>query len=97
MMALVEFAKINFGLGIVGWIIVGLVAGWLADMANGGPNSNLPVSFALGIVGALVGGFVLGLLFDGSTGLIMSIVVAFIGAMLLTWVVRKVMGSNSPV
>lgn len=97
MMALVEFAKINFGIGIVGWIIVGLVAGWLADMANGGPNSNLPVSFALGIVGALIGGFVLGLLFDGSTGLIMSIVVAFIGAMLLSFIVRKLMGANSPV
>ncbi len=97
MMALVEVAKINFGLGIVGWIIVGLVAGWLADKANGGRDSNLPVSFALGIVGALIGGFILGFLFDGQTGLIMSIVVAFIGAMLLSFVVRKVMGSNSPV
>ena len=97
MMTLVEFAKINFGLGIFGWIIVGLVAGWLADMANGGPNSNLPVSFALGIAGALIGGFILGFLFNGTTGLIMSIVVAFIGAMLLSFIVRKVMGSNSPV
>src|SRR5436309_15238339 len=95
MMVLVEFAKINFGIGIVGWIVVGLVAGWLADMANGGPNSNLLVSFALGIVGALVGGFILGLLFDGSTGLIMSIVVAFIGAMLRSFIVRKVMAAHS--
>jgi uncharacterized membrane protein YeaQ/YmgE (transglycosylase-associated protein family) len=97
MMVLVEFAKINFGIGIVGWIVVGLIAGWLADVANGGPNSNLPVSFALGIVGALIGGFILGLLFDGTTGVIMSIVVAFIGAMLLSFIVRKVMGANSPV
>jgi uncharacterized membrane protein YeaQ/YmgE (transglycosylase-associated protein family) len=96
-MALVELAKINFGIGIIGWIIVGLVAGWLADKVNGGPNSSLGVSFVLGIVGALVGGFILGFFFDGQTGLILSIVVAFIGALVLTWIVRAIMGSRSPV
>ncbi len=96
-MELVEFAKINFGLGLIGWIIVGLVAGWLADKVNGGPNSNLLVSFILGIVGALVGGFILGFIFNGRTGLILSIVVAFIGALILTWIVRAIMGSRSPI
>jgi uncharacterized membrane protein YeaQ/YmgE (transglycosylase-associated protein family) len=94
---LVELAKINFGLGLIGWIIVGLIAGWLADKVNGGPNSSLGVSFLLGIVGALIGGFVLGLFFNGTTGVILSIVVAFIGALILTWIVRAIMGSRSPV
>ena len=96
-MVLVEFAKINFGLGLIGWIIVGLVAGWLADQVNGGPTSNLLVSFILGIAGALIGGFILGFIFNGRTGLILSIVVAFIGALILTWIVRAIMGSRSPV
>ncbi len=96
-MALVEFAKINFGLGLIGWIIVGLVAGWRADKVNGGPNSNLLVSFILGIAGALIGGFILGFIFNGRTGLILSIVVAFIGALILTWIVRAIMGSRSPI
>ena len=34
-MVLVEFAKINFGIGLLGWIIVGLIAGWLAHMVMG--------------------------------------------------------------
>lgn len=96
-MELVEFARINFGIGIIGWIIVGLVAGWLADVVNGGRNNTLLQSFILGIVGALVGGFILGFFFDGQTGLILSIVVAFIGALILTWIVRAVTKGNSPV
>jgi uncharacterized membrane protein YeaQ/YmgE (transglycosylase-associated protein family) len=96
-MLLVELAKINFGIGIIGWIIVGLVAGWLANLVNRGPNSNLLASFILGIVGAIVGGLILGLFFNGTTGLFLSIVVAFIGALILTWIVRAIMGSRSPV
>ena len=96
-MLLVELAKINFGIGIIGWIIVGLVAGWLADVVNGGPNSNLLVSFILGIVGAIVGGIILGLIFNGTAGLLLSIVVAFIGALILTWIVRAIMGNRSPI
>jgi uncharacterized membrane protein YeaQ/YmgE (transglycosylase-associated protein family) len=45
----------------------------------------------------LIGGFVLGLFFNGTTGVILSIVVAFIGALILTWIVRAIMGSRSPV
>lgn len=94
---MLTLAAIDFGLGIFGWIIVGLIGGWLANMANGGRNNNLIGSFILGIVGAIVGGLLIGLFVDAQVGLIMSIVVAFIGAMLLTWVVRKVAGANSPV
>ncbi len=97
MSALVQFGAINFGIGIIGWIVVGLVAGWLADMANGGRNNTLVQSFILGILGALIGGIILGLVFNGTTGLIMSIVVAFIGALLLTWIVRAITKGNSPV
>lgn len=94
---MLTFAAIDFGLGIIGWIIVGLVAGWLANMANGGKNNNLIGSFVLGIVGAIVGGLLIGLFVDAQVGLIMSIVVAFIGALALTWIVRAVAGRNSPV
>ena len=94
---LVELAKINFGIGIIGWIIVGLVAGWLADVVNGGRNNTLLQSFLLGIAGALIGGFILGFFINGQTGLIMSIVVAFIGALILTWIVRAITKGDSPI
>ena len=92
-MVLVEFAKINFGLGLIGWLIAGFLAHQVMDSGGGSIISDLIV----GILGALVGGFVLGFFFNGSTGILLSIVVAFIGACLLTWIVRKVTGSRSPV
>ena len=96
-MMMVEFAKINFGLGLIGWIIVGLIAGWLAHQVMGSGNGSIVSDLIVGILGALVGGFVLGFFFNGNTGIILSIVVAFIGALILTWIVRAVTGGRSPV
>jgi uncharacterized membrane protein YeaQ/YmgE (transglycosylase-associated protein family) len=92
-----ELAKINFGLGLIGWIIVGLIAGFLAHQVMGAGGGGLVSDLIGGIVGALIGGFVLGFFFDGTTGILLSIVVAFIGACLLTWIARTVMGNRSPV
>jgi uncharacterized membrane protein YeaQ/YmgE (transglycosylase-associated protein family) len=43
-------------MGILSWIIVGLVAGWLAKKILGGPGG-LFHNLAVGLVGAIVGGF----------------------------------------
>ncbi len=96
-MVLVEFAKINFGIGLLGWIIVGLVAGWLAHMVMGSGGGGLVQDLIVGLVGALVGGFIIGFFVNASYGLIGSIVVAFIGALILTAIVRAVSGGRSPV
>lgn len=94
---MVEIARINFGLGIFGWIITGLVTGWLAHKVADSGGGNLISDLIVGLIGAFVGGIVLGLFFNGQTGLILSTVVAFIGALLLTWIVRAIMGSRSPI
>lgn len=96
-MVLVEFAKINFGLGLIGWLIVGVIAGFLAHQFMGSGGGSIISDLIVGILGALVGGFVLGFFFNGSTGILLSIVVAFIGACLLTWIVRAVTKGNSPI
>ena len=44
-------------MGILSWILVGLVAGWLADMVMKGRGSGILFSLILGVVGALLGGF----------------------------------------
>lgn len=84
-------------MGLIGWLIVGLIAGWLAHMVMGSGGGNILSDLIVGIIGALVGGFVLGFFFNGTTGVVLSIVVAFIGACLLTWIIRTVMGNRSPV
>ena len=71
--------------GIVAWLVVGLVAGWLAAKVMGGGGYGLFGDIILGLAGALVGGVLFGLLrgddgVAGDAGLWGSIGVAFLGA-----------------
>ena len=45
-------------MGIIAWIIVGLIAGWLAHVILGG-RGGLLINLAIGLVGAIVGGAIL--------------------------------------
>jgi uncharacterized membrane protein YeaQ/YmgE (transglycosylase-associated protein family) len=79
-------------MGIISWIVVGAIAGWLAGMlVKGDEGLGVIGHIVLGIVGAVVGGFVAGLLTGGNdyvTGInISTIVVAVIGAVIvvLAW------------
>jgi uncharacterized membrane protein YeaQ/YmgE (transglycosylase-associated protein family) len=73
-------------MGIVSWLIVGAIAGWLAGLLVKGDESLGVVGhIVLGIVGGLVGGFVAGLLTGGDyiTGInATTIIVATIGAVI---------------
>jgi uncharacterized membrane protein YeaQ/YmgE (transglycosylase-associated protein family) len=76
---------------IIVWIVLGLVAGWLAGQVMKGGGYGVVGDIVLGIVGALVGGFLTGLVLgrDMVSGFnIESIVVAFIGAVILIAVSR---------
>ncbi len=79
-------------MSIFAWIIVGLVAGFLARAVLPGPEpgpGGIVGDLVAGIVGALLGGWIFGLLHIGKiTGVnIWSIVIAFVGAVifLLIW------------
>ena len=83
--------------GIIAWLIVGLVAGFLAGQFMKGGGYGLVGDIVVGVIGAFVGGLVFSLLLPGSSvGLIGSIVVAFIGACILIAIVRALPG-RSPV
>jgi len=49
-------------MGILAWIVIGLIAGWLADAILGGRSSGLLHNLAVGLVGAIVGGLIFGAL-----------------------------------
>jgi len=73
------------------WIIVGLIAGVLAKWAVPGEGpGGIIGDMVVGIVGAIIGGWVFGLLgFGGATGLNpWSILVAFVGGVILLLIVR---------
>ena len=70
--------------GLVMWLVVGLVAGFLASQVMRGGGYGIIGDIVVGIVGAFIGGWLSGFLGFGDTyGLIGSIVIAFIGACLL--------------
>jgi uncharacterized membrane protein YeaQ/YmgE (transglycosylase-associated protein family) len=86
------------GHGIIAWVIIGLLAGWLTGKIMKGSGFGFLMDMVVGLIGALIGGFIsshLGFGGIGEHGLIISIVIAVIGAVLLTWVVRLVTGSRS--
>jgi len=77
--------------GIIAWIVVGLVAGFLAGQFIKGGGFGLIGDLVVGLVGAFVGGLLFSILLPGSSvGLIGSIIVAFIGAVILLAILHAV-------
>jgi uncharacterized membrane protein YeaQ/YmgE (transglycosylase-associated protein family) len=79
------------------WIIVGLVAGVLASLVMGGTGYGIIGDIIIGIVGAFVGGWIFRQLgtttpFGGLAGVIF---VAFIGAVVLLFVLRLIRGATT--
>ncbi|HXW56647.1 MAG TPA: GlsB/YeaQ/YmgE family stress response membrane protein [Candidatus Cybelea sp.] len=76
-------------MGILAWIVVGLIAGWLAGKVMKGRGYGVLVDIILGILGGIVGGWIFGVLgiWHGG-GMIGSIIVAFIGAVILVGLTR---------
>jgi uncharacterized membrane protein YeaQ/YmgE (transglycosylase-associated protein family) len=71
------------------WLIVGLIAGWLAGLVMKGGGYGIIVDILLGIVGGWLGGWLFGRLgIWPAGGMIGSIIVAFIGAVILVGITR---------
>jgi len=78
-------------MGILMWILVGLVAGWLTGKIMKGSGYGFFVDILLGIAGALVGGFIashIGL--DAHGGFLYSTLIALGGAILLVVILRLI-------
>jgi len=79
-------------MGIISWIVVGAIAGWIANLIMGG-REGVIATIILGIIGAVVGGYLAGTVLKVAdvTGInIESIVVAVIGAVIVVAVYRAV-------
>ena len=81
--------------GVIAWVVVGLVAGWLAGRVMKGTGYGLVGDIVVGLVGALVGGFLGGYFVQGTEGFWGSIVVAFLGACLFLFVLRALGGRRT--
>ncbi|MFL5240998.1 MAG: GlsB/YeaQ/YmgE family stress response membrane protein [Gemmataceae bacterium] len=74
--------------GIIAWIVIGLIAGWLAGLAMRGGGFGIAGDIITGLIGALIGGFLMSFFVEGDAGFWGSIAVSFIGACVLIAIVR---------
>lgn len=80
-------------------LVIGGLIGWLASKVMGtDPEQGIILNVVVGIVGALLGGFLAGLLGIGGGSIIggdfnfLALLIAFLGASLLIWIVKMVRG-----
>lgn len=77
------------------FLIIGIVAGWLAGQISRGSGFGLVGDMVVGIIGAFVGGFLFNMIGIGAYGTIGSIIVSTIGAIVFLWVLRLFTGKRS--
>lgn len=85
------------GHGVIAWIIIGVIAGWLTGKIMKGSGYGFFMDMIIGLIGAVVGGFIathVGIAPPGQQGMIVSIIIAIVGAVVLTWIVRLVSGGR---
>jgi uncharacterized membrane protein YeaQ/YmgE (transglycosylase-associated protein family) len=86
------------GHGFFAWIIIGLLAGWLTGKIMKGSGFGFIMDMVVGLIGALIGGFIsehLGLGGVGQHGIFVSVCIAVIGAVILTFILRLISGNRS--
>ena len=75
--------------GLIWAVVIGFIAGWLAGKMMRGGGYGVPMDIVLGIVGGVIGRVVFGLLGLSASSVTGSIIVSFVGAVILIWLVRQ--------
>ncbi len=79
-------------MGILTWIIVGAIAGWLAGKVMKGRGFGLLGNVVIGVIGALVGGWLAGTLLNISNAIsgfnLQTLLVAFLGSVIVLYVAK---------
>lgn len=80
-------------MGIIGWVIIGALAGWIASIITK-KNSEMGavMNIVIGILGAFIGGFLFNIIGgSGVTGFnLWSLFVAVVGAVVLLWIINLI-------
>ena len=77
-------------MNIILFLLIGLVAGWLAGKIMKGKGFGLIGNIVIGCIGAVLGGFLFRLIGIAAYGLIGSLIVALVGAIVLIWIVNLI-------
>ena len=84
-------------MGIIAWLVLGLIAGFIASKIVNHTGSGVIMDIVLGVIGALVGGFLFSIF--GATGVtgfnIYSMIVAVVGAVVVLWIYHALIGRRA--
>jgi uncharacterized membrane protein YeaQ/YmgE (transglycosylase-associated protein family) len=80
--------------GLIGWILIGLIAGWLAGKISRGEGYGCIADIVLGLVGSLVGGWIFTRLGIFGGGFLYSLAAATLGAVILVSIVHLIAGKR---
>ncbi len=80
--------------GLIGWLLIGLLAGWLAGTLSRGRGYGCIVNVILGLIGAVLGGWIFTRLGVWGGGFIYSLAAATLGAVLLVSIARLFSSSD---
>lgn len=72
------------------YLLIGLVAGWLANLLVKGRGAGLWINLMVGIVGGLLGGWIFSLFGIFAVGTIGSLITSLIGAVVLLWILSSI-------
>jgi uncharacterized membrane protein YeaQ/YmgE (transglycosylase-associated protein family) len=73
---------------LLGWIVIGIIAGWLTGKLMRGAGYGILMDLILGLIGAVIGGWIFGLLGISSYGFLGSLAAATVGAVVLVAISR---------
>ncbi|HEV1993913.1 MAG TPA: GlsB/YeaQ/YmgE family stress response membrane protein [Candidatus Acidoferrum sp.] len=79
--------------GVVGWLIIGLLAGWLSGEITRGKGFGCLGNTLLGLIGAVLGGWLFSLLHISAYGFVGGLAAATVGAVVLVSIARAIAGS----
>jgi uncharacterized membrane protein YeaQ/YmgE (transglycosylase-associated protein family) len=83
---------VEYQRSILGWIVIGLIAGWLAGKISRGEGYGCITDIVLGLVGSLLGGWIFTRLGLFGGGFIYSLAAATLGAVILVSIVHLIAG-----
>ena len=92
---MVHFFGIAISSSLLGWIAIGLVAGWLAGLLSRGAGFGCIGNIVLGLIGSVLGGWIFSRLNILGGGVIYSLAAATVGAVVLVAIARLFAGGRS--
>lgn len=81
-------------MNFIWFIVIGIVAGFIAGKIMRGGGFGIIVNLLLGIIGGVLGGWIFGLLGMPSTGIIGSLISSIVGAIIFLWIASLFRGKD---